>query len=289
MKPSVLLPCLLALACALASAPARAEQTEGIVVTGTGEVLVKPNQLEINLTAAGAAELSGDAVVKYRDALTNTIAAFEKLKLKNLEIVQEGLGIQTEGGASAPGFVNVINGGEEAAPLKTRVGIARSLRLVLSDIDKLNEEDITSAVSRLLDTAKDTGAAVGESQAASVLARMYGQQTSNSMVTFVVAKADSVRQKAYQEAFRQAEDRAKELAGLARVKLGRVLAIEETPAVGEEEDPSATPWAFVSAMYGLGGGAGKRETRVVSDRLADIPVRVALRVRFAIQEKDGAP
>src|SRR5205085_168527 len=66
----------------------RAADDEGIRVSGVGQVLAKPNRLEIDVVAAGAAELTGDALVKYRESLKRTIDAFDQLKLKNLKVEQ---------------------------------------------------------------------------------------------------------------------------------------------------------------------------------------------------------
>jgi uncharacterized protein YggE len=278
--------CLAALV-VLGSGPLWGAEPTGLTVTGTGEVLVRPNLLEIDLAAVGSAELTGDAVVKYRDSLRGTIAAFEKLKLKNLKIVQGGLGIQS-GGNNVPAMI--LNGiDEEGQNLKSRVDIIRSLRLVLSGLDTMQEDEVTDVVSKLLDTAKDSGAIMGESQANGLLARIYGQQPASSVVTFVVEQADEVRKQAYQEAFRQAKESAQRLADLAQIQLGTVQALEE---VADETDTStdamAAQFAMVTAVYGI-GGASKRETRVVSDRWGEIPVRVTLRVKFAIQERTGRP
>ncbi len=70
---------------------------EGILVSGTGEALVKPNQLEIYLTASGEAELGADAVVKYQQAVSRTLEAFDGLKFQNLKLEPRGLGVATSG------------------------------------------------------------------------------------------------------------------------------------------------------------------------------------------------
>lgn len=80
-KLSISLTLLLFLAAASA---ARGDEDSGISVFGSGEVRAKPTRVEIDLTAGAGAELTGDALVKYQDALRRTLSAFEKLELKNL-------------------------------------------------------------------------------------------------------------------------------------------------------------------------------------------------------------
>ena len=72
----------------------------------TGEVQAKPTSLEIDLQASGNAELTSDALVKYRDALGRVKTAFDELKLPGLSFEQRALSIQNNGGATTmPGCV----------------------------------------------------------------------------------------------------------------------------------------------------------------------------------------
>ena len=65
----------------------------GITVTATGEATVKPNRLEIEIKSGASAELTGDAVVKYRDNLRRAKEAFEKLKIENLQVEDRGMNV----------------------------------------------------------------------------------------------------------------------------------------------------------------------------------------------------
>src|SRR5262249_61370091 len=67
--------------------------TGGIVVTGKGEVIAKPDVVEIKLRVAGSAELTDDAIVKHRDARDRVLKAFEALKLTNLKTDESGLNV----------------------------------------------------------------------------------------------------------------------------------------------------------------------------------------------------
>ena len=55
------------------------ERADGISVFGTGEAKGKPNLVEIDMRSSGAAELAGDAIVKYRDNKRRIIAAIQEL------------------------------------------------------------------------------------------------------------------------------------------------------------------------------------------------------------------
>ena len=254
------------------------EPVLGISVAGSGEVMAQPNLLEIQLSTSGSAELSGDALIKYREATKRTMDAFTQLGVPGLRIAQRGLGIQSQdvGEAQARGI------GDGGQPGKVDVNISGDLRLSLPGIDKMSEDEVTDIISKLLDAARDSGASLAGNAGNQMFARMYGQQLSSSVVTFVVANLDEYRERAYQEAFQQARTRAKRLADLSGAKLGPVISIQES----DEEAPqpeSSRQQKIMAAIYGWGDlGADGKDRRVSSDKLGEVPVRVSLRVRFAL-------
>jgi uncharacterized protein YggE len=255
----------------------------GITVSGTGEVLAKPNRVEIDLAAGAAAELTGDAIVKYQNSLRRTLDAFQKMELKNLKIEQRSLSFESTGGvAAANAFVNA---GEAPSAAKSQVDITRSLRVVLTETDQLSEQELMETIGRLLDAAKDAGAKVGNGGKNALLMRMMGEAASSTpVVTFVVEDAAAAREKAYQAAFDQAKARALRLAHLAGEQLGRVESVEE--GVETPQDDSSVQERMITAIYGISSTSDQEESRLTSHKLAEIPVRVTLRVRFALA---GAP
>jgi len=101
-------------------------QETGITVMGTGEATVKPNRLEIDLKASSTAELTSDAVVKYRDSLRRAKDAFDKLKLEKLEIGDRGLNVTSSNPGQNPN--QWVNGNPVQNNAKAEVGISKSLR-----------------------------------------------------------------------------------------------------------------------------------------------------------------
>ena len=168
-----------------------------------GSQAQRPDRLEIELAAAGSAELSSDALVKYRDAVQKTREAFDSLGLANLKLESRGLGIESASNAQNRAMMQA--GMATNAGLKASTDITGSLRLVLTEIDQLSEQELTDLVSKLVDTARDSGATIGGgSGTAALMARIYGQQISQAMVTFVVANPEQARDEAYHKAFGQA-------------------------------------------------------------------------------------
>ncbi|MBI3467756.1 MAG: SIMPL domain-containing protein [Planctomycetes bacterium] len=255
----------------------------GITVSGTGEVKGKPTSVEFELRTGGTAELTGDAIVKYRDTKRRTLEAFQKLKLKNLQLEEKGVGLASAGGA-AQQAVFVQPG---AAPaVKPQVEIARTVRVVLRDIQGLSEEELMDTIAKILDTARDSGGTIGGASdtATSLLARMYGQQMSSPMATFVLDNATELREQAYGQAMQEARARANRLATLANVKLGPVLSVQEQQIVSAgDTNPQVQ---MMLAIYGIRDSSGKDDLRLTSDKFAEIPVRVSLQVRFGIEKRE---
>src|SRR5262249_40794909 len=138
---------------------ATAAEEPGITVSSVGEAKIKPNRLEIEIKAGAAAELTGDAVAKYRDALKRTRESFDKLKIDKLEFVERGTNVAKSAPAANQNNFNMP--GNQQAAVKPEVNISKSLRLSVTGIDKLSEEELVTLVAKLLDAAKDAGVSVG--------------------------------------------------------------------------------------------------------------------------------
>jgi uncharacterized protein len=264
-----------ALLLCLASLGGAADQGS-ITVSGTGEVLAKPNCLEIDLRAAAAAEITSDAVVKYQDALRRIQDSLTKLGMKELKIEERDLRI-TSGDDDSSGMAGIVFAQrQQAAAPKATVRIARSLRLTVSDIDKLSESDLVAMISKLVDTAKDAGATVGKAAGSNMFERIRGQQgDATALVRFLVEHPEELREEAYRKAFAEATTRAQRLARLAGARLGKAISIDETETM--------SPVRMTAVAYGI-STTDDDESRLSSDKLIDIPIRVSLRVQFALDD-----
>jgi uncharacterized protein YggE len=258
----------------------RAEEG-GITVTGTAEVSALPDQVEISLAVAGSGELTEDAIVTYESALKRALESFDELSIEGLEIRQEALSIRPQGAQQANlGVAVAVPGGAQQGSTGP-VEISRSLRLVLKGVKNLKDGELVALLGKLLDTAKDSGVRVAESAETAMVARLMGMGTGSSPgLTFVVQDAEVLRQEAYQAALAQARQRAGRLATLAGVKLGGIVSIEEHEAAAPSEQ--GVQMAVISAIYGS-AAKGTADQRLTSDKLGPIPLRVSLRVRFAIE------
>jgi uncharacterized protein len=262
---------------------ARADES-GITVAAVGEATVKPNRLEIELKSGASAELTGDAVVKYRDGLRRAKEAFDKLKIENLQVEDRGMNVANTAAGGNNGVINL--GGGAPAAAKPEVNISKSLRLVVTGVDKLSEEQLINLVAKLLDTAKDAGVTTGGDSNNSLLMRMNGMAGPTTMVKFIADDAAAARKKATQNAFKQAQEKAQQMAEMAGSKLGPVISMEE--AAGGAEKGMSLQERMVEMIYGGSSNTAPDDPRLTSNLLVDMPVRVNLRVRFALQSGGAA-
>ena len=250
----------------------------GISVYGKGETVAKPNLVEISLRATAAAELTADAIVKYRDTKRRTLEAFDKLKLGKLDVQELGVSLSDQ--TSAEQMQNMWRGMGNATTGKTKVEISSALQLRLSGIREQSAEQVMETVGKLLDTAKDSGATIGPTAAEMNMAWRYGRQPNSTLVRFILTDLNQMREEAYQNAVNDARTRAERLAKLNGVKLGGVLGVQEISVSGDDQQTTTTPWGQVMPA---GGGSKNREPEVSSEQFTEIPFHVKLQVRFAIE------
>jgi uncharacterized protein len=285
-----------ALACALAGwasmRPAAAQvaylpgagASDGIAVQGTGELSARPNMVEIDLHVSGKAELTGDALVKYRDAKKRVLESLEKLNLKGLSTDELALTISS--GNSLEQQQRMMNGVQQPIG-KTQIDVSSLLRVRLKDVREEPAEELIKTVGKLLDVAQDSGVTIGPTAAEIQMNMRFGNYANNTApVRFVVTDLDRIREKAYEMAVADARGRAARLAKLNQVKLGAALSVQEILVAGDQRgNQNVNP--NIPNLRPVAEDDGNTP-RVSSTSLSSIPVQVKLLVRFAIQAPDPA-
>jgi uncharacterized protein YggE len=274
---------------AVACAPARAQvdasrpAPRGIAVSGSGTVLCRPDLVKIEVRVQSKAELTDDALVKYRDSRKRLQEAIDGLKLKDTRIVEQTVTISSTGAAAA--YQAMMNGGGAPTESAQPTEIAGCVNIELGGVKDSSAEELLKTVGKVLDTAKDAGGVLGPSQAEMNMAMRYGQMPSVTTVRFALRDFKRTREQAYEAAVVDARNRATLLAKLYGVKLGRVLAVQELQVAGDkpETPQQQMPWWFGGNQTEHPHEAGE----IVTDSLAEIPVNVRLAVRFEIAEPDG--
>jgi uncharacterized protein YggE len=261
--------------------------SDGISVFGTGEIAARPNWVEIDLPVSGKAELTGDALVKYRDAKKRLVDALEKLGLKDLSSEERGV---TIGPATSLEQQQRIAGGVPQVAGKPQIEVTSTVRVRLKNVRDVPADELVKTVGRLIDVAQDAGVSVGLSAADIQMRQRYGiyGTTAGTTVRFVVADLAELREKAYERAVADARDRAGRLAKLNRVKLGRAVSVQEIQVAGDADTSNRAIGAVVVPNVQAPVPDASAEPRIASTTLADIPVQVKLLVRFAIEPADPA-
>jgi uncharacterized protein YggE len=244
--------------------------------------------VEIDLNVSGKAELTGDALVKYRDAKKRLVDALDKLGLKDLSTQERGVSISA--GNSIEQQQRALQGGQIVGG-KPQIEVSSSVRVQLKNVRDIPAEELVKTVGKLIDVAQDAGVSVGLTQAEMVMRQRYGMlggQTTT--VRFIVADLADLREKAYEQAVADAAGRAARLARLNRVKLGPAVSVQEIRVAGDEPTAQPVPaspyYPFLNTQ--TSPPETSQEPRISSPTLSDVPVQVKLLVRFAIQPADPA-
>lgn len=257
--------------------PSSGTPGNGISVAGTGEVKAKPNAVEINANISGDAELAADAIVKYRDSRRRAVEALNGLKLEGLKIDSGGFGVNQ--GVDAAQAQAMMNG--NAAPAgKQRVTVSEQLKLTLSGVDKLKDEELMDTVLKVLDTGRDAGLQVGKPSPRNYYEMQMSYNSGNAaaagLVAFKLTDTDALREKAYKAAMDDARKKAERLATLAGVKLGRIVSVRDAVAVSGANPQNVA----MMAMYGV--VAPQDGNDLTSGVFKEISVKVNLAVQFEI-------
>jgi uncharacterized protein YggE len=125
--------------------------------------------------------------------------------------------------------------------------------------------------SQVVDRLRDSGVDVSTQAAVNI----YAGYDASSLVTFLVEDGGSLRELARQRAFGAARATAESLARLAGVRLGGVLAVQEA-----SDDSTSNEGPYVGEHDLTRPPAN--QVRLQSAKLAPIPVKVTLHVRFAL-------
>src|SRR3954471_13768278 len=138
----------------------RAQDTTGITVAGTAKVSAKPTTVEIPCIVSGDAELTADAIVKYRDARKRGVSAIEGLKIDGLSVDSKGYSVKDYVDANAQQMA--MQRGQAVANTKQKVSVTEQLRIVIKDVDKMEQAALMDTMLKVLDTVRDSGLTLGD-------------------------------------------------------------------------------------------------------------------------------
>ena len=278
-----------AVVCSLATglaAPRSAQAQYGfgenrIMVTGVGEMRARPDTVELATRVSGDAELSDDAMVKFRGAKKAAEDAITALKLPNLTIESQGFSLA--GGVDQREQQRRIHGGQPPTNVRLQVQYSGVLRIRLTEVDQMGQEDLMKTVGKLVDVAQDAGISIisGPAQSDNPYSSSMTRFQAAPFLMFIRQDLDELREQAYSKAMDDARQRAARLAKLSGRELGQVITANEVEVSGD-----TNPYGGYEYRYGAPTGATSK--RQISTSTSDeIPIRVRLQVAFALVGSSG--
>jgi len=278
MRQTALNTVALALVCCLSIASS-SRGADGITVSASGEVKSKPTIVEIGATVTAEAELTADAIVKYREAKKKGVDAINNLKMANLSIESNGFTVNSA--MDAQQQQRIMNGMGGAGTSKQKVEVTEQMKLTVKDVDKLEAEALMDTLLKIIDTGKDAGLVIGPPPMTNYYEMQIRAQSGrgNSLVSFKLGDVNALKEQAYKQAMESATTKAKRLAELAGVKLGRVLVVQE----GQPKEEQSQQRVAYNPYMGMPMVVNE-QTDVSSNLFSEIPVKVVLTVQFEIEQ-----
>jgi uncharacterized protein YggE len=254
---------------------AHGDSPSGITVTGSGTVKSKPTEVEIGAMVSGEAEITNDAMVKYRDAKKRALAAIEGLKLPNLAVESNGVSVSQ---ALDPNAQQMMMQGRAGNVGKPKVQTSESLKITIKSIDANATDKLMDTVMKVIDTGRDAGLQIGPPVPTNYyqMQQMMNSGQGQTMLQFKIGDPSAQKDKAYKMAMDDAKAKAQRLAELAGVKLGKIISVQDSVPVKSDNSN------MMAMMYGYGGGVQTDPSDLTSQMLADISLKVTLTVQFEI-------
>ena len=258
----------------LTSSPSFAQGKTGIAVKATGTVKLRADVLELEGHVSGNAELAGDAITKYRSNRQRAIEAIEALQVPALKVHSGRIDITSAMDAAAQQAM--MRG--MAATANRPLNVSEPLSIRIDGIDKLTNEEIMETLVKILDAGKDAGITLG-AKAGQPAYNPYtgGYNTAGSaLARFRLSDVEGSRQKAFEDAMKNATRQGDRLAKLAGLKLGKVRSINESTAATPQTQQFNPYLAFMTQ------DADKEAELFTSSSLQEITVSAVIDVEFEV-------
>ncbi len=268
---------LVALLIPAAPAMAADDRAEpGIVVQGSGQASARPSVVELSGTVSGDAELAADAMVKFRDAKKKALAALTALKNPDLTVEPQGV---TFGTSLDPNAAMMAMRGMPSTNTNSGCRLSETCRILLNNADKLEPDAMFDKLLKVLDTAKDAGFQFGAPPASNYWEMQMQSQNGTTTVNFELPDSAALREKAYKSAIEDAKQKAKSLAELSGVKLGRIISVREGQLAGGDNSQT------IVNMYGIVNSKSDKSAQTLAGATSgELTLRVNLIVQFEIEK-----
>ncbi len=264
------------LALLIANSTSFAQGRTGISVKATGTVKLRADVLELEGHVSGNAELAGDAITKYRSNRQRAVEAIEALQVPALKVNSGRIDITSAMDAAAQQAMQ--RGMAAVASANRPLNVSEPLSIRIDGIDKLTNEEIMETLVKILDAGKDAGITLG-AKAGQPAYNPYtgGYNTSGTaLARFRLSDVEGSRQKAFEDAMKNATRQGERLAKLAGLKLGKVRSINESAATAPQTQQFNPYMAYMTQ------DSDKEAELFTSSSLQDITVSAVIDVEFEV-------
>jgi hypothetical protein len=233
MKPSLAIAAVMAAAIFPAGGGVPQDAPGGIEVTGTGEVVMKPDTVVIRGEFSASADAAGDALTKFRDGRRRAIKMLESLAIEGLGVT--GPGPMMSVGPPVDRNMRQMWDGSQTE-IEPKVQIRETLTIKIGNL--ADPDASADLVAKVLDKAKEAGVKIGGSEMIPPYMRMaFGitaedQKEQATSIAYLVSDRAKLEESACVKAMEDARKRAEILANAAGRKLGRVVRVthDDLPA-----------------------------------------------------------
>ena len=254
-----------------------AQGKNGIAVKATGVVKLRADVLELEGHVSGNAELAGDAITKYRSNRQRAVEAIEALQIPSLAVKSGRIDITSALDAASQRAMQ--QGMAATASANRPLNVSEPLSIRIDGIDKLTNDEIMETLVKILDAGKDAGITLG-AKAGQPAYNPYtgGYNTSGTaLARFRLSDVEGSRQKAFEDAMKNATRQGERLAKLAGLKLGKVRSINESAATTSQAQQINPYYAFMTQ------DADKEAELFTSSSLQEITVSAVIDVEFEVE------
>ncbi len=263
----------------------RADAPSRLSTDGIGEVVVKPSRVTLVTSVQGSGQLASDAVVKFRDAKRRGIETFQQLAIPNLTVEGQGMAIHT---AYDQNTINMLqqrmwNPELAATEIDTKPQIVakESLKVVITGIDKLSEEELVQTLTKLIEAMGDAGLPLGWMDPTLMLNYGYGNQPM-SIFVFESDHTEKAEAEARAKAIEKARARATDMASQTGVTLGPIVSVREDSAGIAGHNPYQNPLQALQ-MSGVLSLDNQGGASTAADGIGGAKVRIRVFLEFAIE------
>jgi len=210
--------------CWQVSAGSAAADEKRLAVVGSGHLDLRPDVMEVAATVNGSAEMTADALKKFRANRRRGVDAVAKLKIKGLDV--KGSGVSVISNEAVQQFRQRFVGGAQQAN-SGQTSFSETLTFSVNGIDHLSDEQVQDLATKILDAAKDAGLTLGHPNDQNPYVYNYNSYRPQ-IVFFRLSNTEKARERALDLAAQDARTKAEQMAKRLNLTIGKAVVVRDS-------------------------------------------------------------